>query len=153
MMSALKNKSLFQVFLGIIIGSFVISLILFFCHGRRVRCLCLFESFESDRIYTESRYYPHEKKDLLVRTFVEDLVLGPYTNRYKFIFAAGTKVQFCYADGKTLYVGLSAEALKSNPETSDIKRGVELLRKNIVKNFTSFNKIYIFIDGVRVSGE
>ena len=88
-----------------------------------------------------------------VEAFVQDLLLGPFTNRYKPIFASGTRLEFCFADGKTLYLGFSAQALKPEMEISDIDSNVQLIRKNIVKNFTNFNKIYIYIGGTIVFQE
>lgn len=153
MKTELKNNRIFQAFLGIIIGSFVISLAAFFLHSNKVRRLCLFRSYDSDRICSEVRYFPRMKKNEAVTAFVEDLLLGPFTNRYRAIYPKGTKLEFCFSKGKTLYVGLSAEALNTDEEVTDIRRSAQLIRKNIVKNFTSFNKICIFIDGVEVSGE
>lgn len=85
-----------------------------------------------------------------VQAFVDDLLLGPFTNRYKAVMARGTRVEFCFEKDRVLYLGLSADALKPDAETSDIRGGVELIKENIVKNFTNFNKICIFIDGVAV---
>lgn len=92
-------------------------------------------------------------KEESIKAFVEDLLLGPFTNRYKAIYSRGTKVEYCFLRDKILYVGLSAEALKTDSEIKDIRDGAFLIRENIVKNFTSINKICIFIDGVEVSGE
>ena len=85
-----------------------------------------------------------------VSLFIEDLLLGPFTNRYKSLFSMETRLEFCFSREKTLFVGLSAEALKPGNDNRDIKGSVELLRENIVKNFTNFNKICIFIDGMQV---
>lgn len=148
-----KNKKVFQIFLGIIIGLFVISLAAFIVHSPKVRRVCLFNSYDSNKICSEIRYFPRMDKSQAVKAFVEDLLLGPFTNRYKSIFYKGTKLEFCFSRKRTLYVGLSAEALKTDNEVTDIRHSVSLIRKNIVKNFTYFNKICIFIDGVEVSGE
>lgn len=153
MKTELKNKRIFHAFLGILIGSFVVSLASFFLHSNKVRRLCLFMSYDSDRLCSEVRYFPRMDRNEAVTAFVEDLLLGPFTNRYKSIYSKGTKLEFCFSKGKTLYLGLSAEALKTDEEVTDIRRSAELVRKNIVKNFTSFNKICIFIDGAEVSGE
>ncbi|MCI7398560.1 MAG: hypothetical protein SOZ72_09885 [Treponema sp.] len=152
MTSESNRKKSFQVVLGIIIGSFIISLILFCIHTGGTRRVCCFRSFDSDRLCTEVRYFPRMNRIEAVEAFVQDLLLGPFTNRYKPIFASGTRLEFCFADGKTLYLGFSAQALKPEKEISDIDSNVQLIRKNIVKNFTNFNKICIFIDGVQVSG-
>lgn len=149
----LKNNKVFQTFLGIVIGSFIISLAAFFIHSNKVRRICFFRSFDSDRVCTETRYFPKMERNEAVTAFVEELLLGPFTNRYKAIYSRGTKLEFCFAKEKVLYVGLSAEALRTDNEITDIRGNADLIRKNIVKNFTNFNKICIFIDGVEVSGE
>lgn len=151
MKNKLKNCRLYQVFLGIIIGSLVFSLGSFLFHANKVRKVCLFRSYDSNKICSEIRYYPKMNKVQAVKIFTEDLLLGPFTNRYKSILSKETKVEFCFAEDKILYIGLSSEALKTDNEITDIRSSIDLIRKNIVKNFTSFNKICIFIDGVEVS--
>lgn len=107
----------------------------------------MFNSFDNDRLYYEVRYL----SDGSVEAFIKDLMLGAMTNRYKAIFSAGTRVEFCIAKGNELYVGLSEDALRNVSGINDIKDGVALLRKNIVKNFTVFNKIHIYVAGELVS--
>ena len=84
--------------------------------------------------------------------YIDDILLGPITNRYKPLFAPGTSVEFCIKKGKELHLGLTAQALKPDSETCSIPDGVELLKKNIVSNFTNIKKIHIYIGG-RPAGE
>lgn len=99
------------------------------------------------------RYSEKKGGDEEIRAFVDDLLLGPMTNRFKFLFSPGTRTEFCFSNGKELYIGLSKQALFVNSETFNMRKNVSLLRKNIVKNFTNINKIYIYIDGKPVFAE
>jgi hypothetical protein len=89
-----------------------------------------------------------------VAAFVDDLLLGPMTNRYGRVFPRGTRAEYCFtgadADGgRVLYLGLSQDALFAGDLLS-VREEVDLLRLNIVKNFTYLNKIDVAIDGVSV---
>ncbi len=110
-----------------------------------------FYSYDKKGLCTEKRTL--RKKDCAydeVKQFIDDLLLGPETNRYKAVFANDTKLEFLVIKGTELHVGLSKDALYVTEETFDLKNSLQLLRENIVKNFTRFNKIYIYIDGVMV---
>ena len=150
-----KKNTLANVLVGIIIGSAIIFCISFLLRNDRTRRIFLFRTFDSEKICFESRYLKKmsarsKDRDEDVSLFIEDLLLGPFTNRYKSLFSMETRLEFCFSREKTLFVGLSAEALKPGNDNRDIKGSVELLRENIVKNFTNFNKICIFIDGIQV---
>ena len=150
-----KKNTLANVLVGIIIGSAIIFCISFLLRNDRTRRIFLFRTFDSEKICFESRYLKKmsarsKDRDEDVSLFIEDLLLGPFTNRYKSLFSMETRLEFCFSREKTLFVGLSAEALKPGNDNRDIKGSVELLRENIVKNFTNFNKICIFIDGMQV---
>lgn len=112
-----------------------------------------FYSYDSEDICREVREYPRNSSINLLERFVSDLLLGPITIRYRRIFALGTKLDFCVVKGDELHVGVSEDALFLNPDSMDIRTSADLLRKNIVKNFTNFNKIYIYIGGTIVFQE
>lgn len=135
------------VFAGVFFGSLIVSGAAFYFYKYHCRQIFYFESYDSSRICTETRYSEKKSGDEEIKTFVDDLLLGPMTNRFKFLFSPGTRTEFCFSNGKELYVGLSKQALFVNSETFNMKQNISLLRKNIVKNFTNINKIYIYIDG------
>ena len=135
------------VFTGVFFGSLIVSGAAFYFYKYHCRQIFYFESYDSSRICTETRYSEKKSGDEEIRAFVDDLLLVPMTNRFKFLFSPGTRTEFCFSNGKELYVGLSKQALFVNSETFNMKKNVSLLRKNIVKNFTNINKIYIYIDG------
>ena len=141
------------VFAGVLFGSLIVSGAAFYFYKYHCRQIFYFESYDSSRICTETRYSEKKDGDEEIRAFVDDLLLGPMTNRFKFLFSPGTRTEFCFSNGKELYVGLSKQALFVNSETFNMKQNVSLLRKNIVKNFTKINKIYIYIDGKPVFAE
>lgn len=146
---------------GIACGIFIASLIFAFCRYKMndvgIRKVYYFPSYDSKRTCVEIRYLSEieseNKTDLKqnqITYFVDDLLLGPMTNRYKRLFASGTTAEFCFidpCDKKKLNVGLSEEALNESSETAAIKEGVELLKMNIVKNFTNINTVDVFIAG------
>lgn len=141
------------VFAGVFFGSLIVSGAAFYFYKYHCRQIFYFESYDSSRICTETRYSEKKSGDEEIKAFVDDLLLGPMTNRFKFLFSPGTRTEFCFSNGKELYVGLSKQALFVNSETFNMKQNVSLLRKNIVKNFTNINKIYIYIDGKSVFAE
>ena len=93
------------------------------------------------------------KKYMYFYSYDSDDICREVTIRYRRIFALGTKLDFCVVKDDELHVGVSEDALFLNPDSMDIRTSAELLRKNIVKNFTNFNKIYIYIGGTIVFQE
>lgn len=149
-----KQRILVDIFLGVFLSSLIFSLVMYAIRNPQPRFVYYFHSFDTPKICTEVRHKPSSsstiKNNEFINYFVEDLILGPMTNRYKYLFNPKTTLEFCFLDDKILNIGLSSEALKVHPEYSPIKEGVQLLKLNIVKNFTNIDKIYIYIDGQSV---
>ncbi len=121
----------------------------------RDRKLLYFPSYDGDGIYSEPRYLmKNPDGQAALADFVDDLLLGPMTNRYGRIFPRGTRAEYCFTgeDGEgniVLYLGLSRDALFAGDLLS-VREEVDLLKLNIVKNFTYLNKIDVSIDGISV---
>ena len=119
------------------------------------RTLMYFPCYDGDGLFCEPRYFAKAAdSQAAVTAFVNDLLLGPMTNRYSPIFPRGTKAEYCFisaddSEGQRLYLGLSRDALFAGDLLS-VREGVDLLRLNIVKNFTYLNKIDVAIDGISV---
>ncbi|WP_276781486.1 hypothetical protein, partial [Treponema succinifaciens] len=105
------------VFAGVLFGSLIVSGAAFYFYKYHCRQIFYFESYDSSRICTETRYSEKKDGDEEIRAFVDDLLLGPMTNRFKFLFSPGTRTEFCFSNGKELYVGLSKQALFVDSET------------------------------------
>ena len=83
-------------------------------------------------------------------SFVEEILLGPMTNRFQRIFPGDVGLRYCFLKDRVLYVGLDDAALAVTDGMS-IRESIDVLRINIVKNFTYINKIDVSIDGKSVS--
>ena len=140
------------IVLGLFLSAFIASAVLYSKRQAVVRRILYYPSYDSDLLCAEARYLPANplqgdynppKADAAL--FLDELLLGPMTNRYKRIFPRGTKALYCFEKGATLYVGVSEEALQGG-EGLTVREAVDLLRLNIVKNFTYLNKIDVSID-------
>ena len=117
------------------------------------RTVFYFPSMDTDKLCTEVRYLPDDPVQGDLSYYVDELLLGPMTNRYKFLFSLGTKAEFCSLEDDVLYLGLSKDALFKAKDSVDIKTGIKLLRVNIVKQFTEIKTVLVYIDGKSVFEE
>jgi hypothetical protein len=106
-----------------------------------------FLSYDDDKMHTEVRFLPEESVQGSVRLYVDELLLGPQTNRYRILFTQGTRVLSCIQNGSTLYLDLSEEALFNVEPAPPVRTAVEILEKSIKRNFSSIKTVEIFING------
>ncbi|MBB5218131.1 MULTISPECIES: GerMN domain-containing protein [Treponema] len=144
------KKMIPLVAIGVFAGSLIYSLIQFGFSPRRDRRVFYFNSYDKSSRIVEVRYLADKPVQGEICCFIDDLLLGPLTNRSRRIFPRGTSVEFCLEKGRDLHVGLSREALSYSGETFDVESNISLFRYNIVKNFTNLDKIYLYIDGHEV---
>jgi hypothetical protein len=109
-----------------------------------------FLSYDDDKIHTEVRFLPTESVQGSVRLYVDEILLGPLTNRYRLLFTQGTRVLSCIQSGSTLYLDLSEEALFNIDPAPPVQDAVEILEKSIKQNFSSISTVEIFINGKKV---
>ena len=141
------GKALPFAALILFLGVFLFSLGKFaFTSGGSRRNL-YFKSFEDGKTYVEVHFLPSDPVQGKVSALVDELLLGPYTNRFAPLFAKGTKAEFCIQEGKVLYVGLSEDALNLSSECCTIEEGVSLLKTNVLKNTRKIDTIEVFIGG------
>ncbi|MDE6069090.1 MAG: GerMN domain-containing protein, partial [Treponemataceae bacterium] len=98
----------------------------------------------------EYRILPHRKGDEAISLYVDELILGPKTERARPIFSLGTESKFCFLREKTLFVNLSGELLYRTGNAGEIMDGIELFKKNIFKSFPKVKSVEIFIDGKKI---
>ncbi|MCI5522691.1 MAG: hypothetical protein SO116_05230 [Treponema sp.] len=150
---SLEKNFISLVAAGVFFGALIFAIIRFLCAPSAERRIFAFQSYDTDKLCYEVRYLPSKPMQGDIGMFADEILLGPMTNRYKRLFPSGTKTDFCFLKGKDLYLGLTKEAFNVKAETFDIKSNIELLKKNIVMNFTYIEKINIFVDGKFVSPE
>ncbi len=149
-MSFFIKKALPFTALILILASFLYSFFKFNINTKQDRYILYFNSPNFDELCTETRFLSKNSYQEKEKAFVEELLLGPVTNRYIPLFNKKTVCEFCFVREKTLYVGISKEALLVSKETAEIKRGIEVFKKNILKNFKNINTIEMYIDGKEV---
>ena len=144
---AAKRKIIAFAFVLAFFASLAVSV--YFSRSCRNRCrwIFYFNSYDSEEICFETRYSVKKDRADALKYFVDDLVLGAMTNRFKRLFAPNTKADFCFLSGDELFVGLSKDALFVNTETFDLRGNVDLLKHNIGKNFPSVATVNVYIDG------
>jgi hypothetical protein len=144
------NKKYIALFAGVAI---VIAVALFLFVVRRPegdRRVFYFPSYDDDKIHTEVRFLPSESVQGDVRLFVDELLLGPLTNRYRILFSQGTRVRSCMQNDSTLYLDLSEEALFNIDPAPPVDIAADILEKNIKQNFSSIKTVEVFIDGKKI---
>ena len=126
---------------------FIFSALLFKISSGRERKIFIFPSVESGRQVVEYRYLEKGPAQENIRLFVEELLLGSSVERTKLLFARETRVNSCFLRKGVLYLDFSAELLGMGDGVLDIKDGVNLLKKNIKKNFKGVSKVEVFVGG------
>ena len=53
-------------------------------------------------------------------------------------------MEFSFIRDRILYVGLSSEALAFHNDVVPLEEGVELLKKNVFKNFRGIDEVKVF---------
>ena len=140
-----KNKIKIAVGVSIIIVFCIaINLIMHIGADRRV---FLFPVSGSTKIQKEVRYLDSNPVQGKIQYYIDELILGPSVYRSCPIFTSGTKVEYCFIREKTLYVGLSEQAVLQEGGSAEMTRAVSLFKRNIHKNFTGIKNIELFIDG------
>ena len=115
-----------------------------------VRRIFVFESYDTAEKSMEIRYLHNKDGEEAVREFVEELLLGPETDRYIRLFPYGTKLLSCFIRDGVLYTDFSEEAALSMTGTSDTETACALLRENVMRNFSGLKDYRIFMMGNEV---
>lgn len=135
-----------QILAAALAFCFVFSLAAFAAKTRGSRYVFRFQSVDSGRANIEWRFLPRRKGSQKPALYVEELLLGPKTERCRPVFSPGTKVEFCFERDRVLYVGLSSALLEKTGNASEIMEGIELFKKNVRSAFPLIKKVEIYID-------
>lgn len=144
----LKNKSLPIFIISLLIaGLFVLSLFFYIVTKNTSRRTFIFPSVENGKYIIEYRNLTEKPHQGEVNLFIEEILLGSTVERTKLLFSPGTRLLSCFERNHVLYVNLSQDLLEMGDSVIDIREGVELLKKNITKNFSKIDDIEIYIEG------
>ena len=142
----MKKIGLRHIIVIILFAAFCCSIASYMFSGKQRRTFS-FPIIGSDELAYEVRYLPRHPVQGDICLYIDELLLGPQTQRACPLFSAGTKNDFCFMRDKILYIGLSKDVLYEIPEAARIKDGIVLFEKNIRKNFRGVKEIALFIDG------
>lgn len=112
-----------------------------------VRRTFIFPSADKGEYIVEYRNLTKEPIQGDVQLFIDELLLGSTIERTKSLFSSGTKVLSCFQRDQTLYLNLSSDLLEMGEGVIEIREGMDLLKKNIQKNFSKIHEIVIFVNG------
>lgn len=147
MKALLKKNLLIYIFAFVFVAVFATSLSLFFVKQKSKSYVLIFPSAENGSYIVERRNLSNDPAQGVIQLFVDELLLGSTVERTKLIFSSNTRVNSCFLRGNTLYLDLSDDLLSIEKSSFPINEGIELLRENILKNFSNINKIELFIGG------
>lgn len=144
----IKHKKLSIVLASLIFAAFLFSMIMFLVNKGGKRYSFVFPSVEAGSSIIEIRRLPKSHLPE-VEYYVNEMMLGPQTERCRRIFPQNAKVISCMQKNKVLYVNLSKEII--NPETENkmlpVRDAIELFKKNILRNFSSVSSVEVFVEG------
>ncbi|MBQ8776213.1 MAG: GerMN domain-containing protein [Treponema sp.] len=147
MKALLKKKLLIYILAFVFVAVFATSLSLFFIKQNSKSYVFIFPSADDGTYIVERRNLSNDPAQGVIQLYVDELLLGSTVERTKLIFSSNTRVNSCFLRGNTLYLDLSDDLLSIEKSSFPINEGIELLRENILKNFSNINKIELFIGG------
>lgn len=143
-----KHKIAVIVILAVLIVPHVIHFAA--VNAGKTKRVMYFQQVGSEKIEKEIRYIPKNDSQSELEIYISELLLGPQVYRARPLFSLGTSLEFCILKDDELYVGLSEDAIFQDNEALEFNKGIELLKKNIKKNFPKINEFEIFAGNVFV---
>lgn len=136
-----------KILLAVLAVFFLFSLFVWTLTVKGKRYTFRFESTDSGRVSVEYRYLPKKSYPENVFQYVDELVIGPKTERFNRLFSYGTHIISSFVtDDDVLFVNLSSDVLEMVGNCSDIKTGIKLFKKNVLKTFGKIKTVEMYID-------
>ena len=141
-----KNFGIFIISL-VISGLFVFSLLWYIITDRTCRRTFIFPSAENGKYIIEYRNLTEKPHQGEINLYIDEILLGSTVERTKLLFSPGTKLLSCFERDHILYVNLSSDLLQMGDGVIEIREGTELLKQNILRNFSKIDSVEIYIEG------
>ena len=144
----LKQKNLAVFIISLLAaGLFVFSFFCYIISKNTCRRAFIFPSAENGKYIIEYRNLAEKPHQGDIGLYIDEILLGSTVERTKLLFTPGTRVLSCFERNHILYVNLSQDLLQMGDGVIEIREGTELLKKNIMKNFSEIDSVEIFIEG------
>ncbi|MDR2068843.1 MAG: GerMN domain-containing protein [Spirochaetaceae bacterium] len=116
-----------------------------------VRRTLMFYAIEKGNAVVEERFFPRSgSRELDIRRYIEDVLLGPATPDSAPLFPRETKLETLLYRKDTLYVGLSEAAALPPLEGGNVFTNLYTLYSEIQQNFRYIKDVKFFIKGNEV---
>ena len=135
------------VFLAASIVILFISIGFYAAKNYGKKYVLIFPSVDEGKYVLETRYLKENPLTEPVKYFTEELILGSSLERTKFLFTPGAKILSCFERNQVVYIDLSADIINMGHNVLSIRDGIELLKLNVLKNFTDVKEVRVFVDG------
>lgn len=142
-----KGNRIVPALVGIIILSFLISLVVYAFSYRGSLRKFTFPSIDEGEYIIEKRYLRKSSVDDPITSFVKELLLGPESERTKYLFSKNTSLLSCFEKDGVLYVNLSDDVLDMGDNVIPFEESIKLVNKNIKQNFGGIKSVEIYVDG------
>ncbi len=129
----------------------VSSLIFYRMSDPAARYVFIVESLDDDVLHLEQRFLPMAEgadRETEIVSYVNELLLGAPTDRYRRIFPLKSKLESCFLRGSVLFINLSEEALIADSDTSSTFMACSLMKENVYRNFPEVTEVRLFIDSI-----
>ena len=144
----LKNKSLPIFIISLFTaGLFVFSFFCYIISKNTCRRTFIFPSADDGQYIIEYRNLAEKPHQGDIGLYIDEILLGSTVERTRKLFAPGTRVLSCFERNHVLYLNLSQDLLQMGDGVIEIREGTELIKKNIMKNFSEIDSVEIFIEG------
>ena len=131
----------------LIAALFCISFVWYLAAKDTCRRTFIFPSADDGQYIIEYRNLCESPHQGDINLFIDEILLGSTVERTKKLFTPGTKLLSCFKRDGILYVNLSADLLQMGEGVIEIRDATELLKKNIMRNFSGIDSVEIFIEG------
>ncbi len=145
MKKLIKKNLLLSILVSVFVVVLSVSLTMFFVKQNTKSFVFIFPSADNGSYIVERRNLSNDPAQGIIQLYVDELLLGSTVERTKLIFSSNTKVNSCFLRENTLYLDLSDDLLLIEKSSYPINDGIELLKENIMKNFSNIDKIELFI--------
>lgn len=145
MKKLIKKNLLLSILVSVFVVVLSVSLTMFFVKQNTKSFVFIFPSADNGSYIVERRNLSNDPAQGIIQLYVDELLLGSTVERTKLIFSSNTKVNSCFLRENTLYLDLSDDLLSIEKSSYPINDGIELLKENIMKNFSNIDKIELFI--------
>jgi hypothetical protein len=144
----LKQKNLAVFITSLLVaGLFVLSFFFYVVTKNTCRRTFIFPSADDGKYIIEYRNLTEKPHQGDINLYIDEILLGSTVERTKLLFTPGTKLLSCFERDHILYVNLSSDLLQMGDGVIEIREGTELLKQNIMRNFSKIDQVEIYIEG------